>query len=138
MKITLSAFLFIISSQVYAYTCQCTVEVYPPTTGSHSIPLESKMFDDGREYGRLTKYSYQACATECRESSIDKFPYPQLQQVAYQQSVKLIKNDEVGYNCTGPTTFKYPVRFKASLGPVTLGNVRQEMVIVHHDQKCFY
>lgn len=138
MKFTLLVFLFMMNSMALAYTCQCSIEVYPPTTGSHSIPLESKVFDVGREFGRINKYSYQACYSDCKAASTEKFPYPQLQQVAYQQSVKLIQNDEVGYNCTGPTTFKYPVRFKATLGPIPLGNVRQEMVIVHHEQKCFY
>lgn len=138
MKFVLSAFLFMMSAQTLAYTCQCSIEVYPPTTGSHSIPISSKVFDEGREFGRISKASYQACYQDCKEASVETFPYPQLQQVAYQQSVKLIQNDEVGYNCTGPTTFKYPVRFKAMLGPISLGNVRQELVIVHHEQKCFY
>lgn len=138
MKFILSAFLFMVSLPALSYTCECRVEFYPPLTGSHSIPIESKIFEEGREFGKINKYSYQACYEDCKNAAVEKFPYTQLQQVAYQQSVKLIQNDQVGYNCTGPTTFKYPVRFKAFLGPVSLGNVRQEMIIVHHDQKCFY
>ncbi len=138
MKTILSAVLLMLSFSAFSYTCECKIELYPPITGSHSIPVEEKVFDEGREFGRLNKYNYEACARDCQSAAIEKFPYEQLQQVAYQQSVKLIQNDQVGYNCTGPTTLKYPVRFKAHLGPISLGNVRQETVIVHHEQKCFY
>ena len=137
MKIILLLSLLISSHAALAYTCQCVIEVYPPVTASHAIPLESKIYDEGREFGKLSKVTYQACLMDCRESAHNDYSYPQLQQIVQKQTVKLIEKAKIGHNCTGQTTLKYPVRFKANLGPIALGNIREEMVIIQHEEQCF-
>jgi len=49
----------------------------------------------------------------------------------------LIAERAVGFNCTGLTTLKYPVRVKASLGKLGLGNVSDTIEIVNHEELCF-
>lgn len=137
MKNIVLIFSFLISASAFSYTCECKIELYPPLTGSLSTQVESKVFDEGREFGVLNPQNYQGCLMDCRQAAYNEFPYYQLQQVAYQQSNKLIANDALGYSCGSATTYKYPVRFKASLGPIALGNVRQELVIIHREQNCF-
>ena len=43
----------------------------------------------------------------------------------------------LSHNCTGFTTLKFPVRVKAKLGPMGLGNVVDLIQVVNHEQLCF-
>ena len=52
-------------------------------------------------------------------------------------SKEFIDERVVGYNCTGLTTLKYPVRVKAKLGDMSLGNVEDLTQVVSHEEVCF-
>jgi hypothetical protein len=52
-------------------------------------------------------------------------------------SKNLIDEKIVGHNCTGLTTLKYPVRVKASLGKLGLGNVIDQTHVINHEEVCF-
>lgn len=49
----------------------------------------------------------------------------------------LINNQAIGYNCTGLTTLKFPVKVKASLGKTGLGNVEDFIQVVSFEETCF-
>jgi hypothetical protein len=55
--------------------------------------------------------------------------------LAYAQN--LIQINTLGYNCTGLTTVKFPVRVKAKLGHFSLGNVADVIHVINHEQICF-
>lgn len=53
-------------------------------------------------------------------------------------SQELIQEKVLGFNCTGLTTLKYPVRVKAKLGDMSLGNVENLVQVVNHEEICFF
>ncbi len=49
----------------------------------------------------------------------------------------MINERVVGYNCTGLTTLKFPIRVKAKLGDMSLGNVEDLTQVVNFEEICF-
>jgi len=78
---------------------------------------------------------------QCRESCLAEFqkdmPADRLSALLITHSMQLIDQKVVGYNCTGLTTLKYPVRVKAKLAQNGLGNVADIVQVVSHEEICF-
>jgi hypothetical protein len=51
--------------------------------------------------------------------------------------MQLIDQKVVGFNCTGLTNLKYPVRVKARLAENGLGNVADIVQVISHEEVCF-
>lgn len=125
------------SWSVLAIPCDCEVMVYAPTTGTHARgPSNLKTY----ELEEFSTYSL-ASQLECRDLCLERFqkdmPTSRLTALLLNFSERLIDNRVQGYNCTGLTTLKYPVRVKAVLGNRGLGNVADFVHVVNHEQSCF-
>ncbi len=49
---------------------------------------------------------------------------------------ELVRNELIGYDFTGLTTLKFPVRVRASLGDLRLGNVVDFIQVINMEQAC--
>jgi hypothetical protein len=78
---------------------------------------------------------------QCRESCLSEFqkdmPSSRLNALLLTYSMELIDKKVLGYNCTGLTNLKYPVRVKAKLAQSGLGNVADLVQVVSHEEVCF-
>lgn len=134
---TLLMLMTLWSVHALAIPCDCEVRIYAPTVGTHQIPATSF-----KTY-RLEGYDSYKVKNQlrCRDACVDKFhedlPTKTLSAMLLVYSQKLIDEGVLGYNCTGLSTYKYPVRVKASLGKLGLGNVEDRLEIVTHEQSCF-
>jgi hypothetical protein len=129
--------LGILAFNVYGVECDCEIRVYSPTTASHQIsttPLKNYQLNSYDSYSKNNQW-------HCRKSCLQKFHEDmstvRLSALLTLHSERLIEEGLVGFNCTGLTTFKYPVRVKASLGEKGLGNVTDQIVVVNHEERCF-
>lgn len=125
------------TTSVFAATCDCEVRVYHPTTASQKINSAVMM-----EYALETFDSYSVrnqrrCRSLCLEKFREDLPSDRLQALLQTLSQRLIAEGVVGYNCTGLTTYRYPVRVKANLGQRSLGNVEDRMEVVTYEEACF-
>lgn len=133
-------FLFILGLWVFpvlAVNCDCEVVIYPPLTGSHKIgPSTLKTYELEEFNGYAVKNQW-----ECRKLCLDQFhediPTERLNALLTLYSQRLVEDKKVGFSCTSPTTFKYPVRVRASLGSLGLGNVADQIQVVTHEEACF-
>lgn len=117
--------------------CDCHVMVYSPLSTKVSIsPIKLKTF-------QLDRYGFETTENQisCRKSCLTKFKreikFDRLQALLALHSQELIEKNIIGFNCTGLTTLKFPVRVKAVLGDSGLGNVVDHLVIINHEEKCF-
>lgn len=133
----LSVLMTFWSLSAFAIPCNCEVRVHPPMTGSATLGVtvlgsyRLESFDTFKVKNQL----------QCRESCLERFqsdfPVAKLNESLVSHSQKLISEGSLGYNCTGLTTLKYPVRVKANLGRLGLGTVVDQIEIVTHEQGCF-
>jgi hypothetical protein len=121
---------------LFAYDCDCEVFVYSPMTGPHLPP---KIFEryEINEFPRMTSNSQNLCRVGCLKKFEEELPARKLNELLQGYSQELIQGNVLGYNCTGLTTLKYPVRVKASLGGQGLGNVVDQIHVVTHEEVCF-
>lgn len=130
-------FTFLFSTSLQAATCDCQVVVHHPITSSQKI-----------QPAVLTEYKLQTFDTHsrknqfiCRQLCLEEFhkdlPSARLTALLQTLSQRLIQEGVVGYNCTGLTTFRYPIRVKAKLGRLSLGNVADRLEVVTHEEACF-
>ncbi len=137
MTIILWGLLSILTFNVYAIECDCEIRVYSPISGSHKmIPTPLKVYQL-EEYDTYSRKNQWHCRKACLEKFQSDMPSVQLYALLSLYSERMIEEAMVGFNCTGLTTLKYPVRVKASLGPMGLGNVADQMVVVNHEEQCF-
>ena len=73
----------------------------------------------------------------CLKTFEENLPVERMTALLIIHSSRLIREGLLGYNCTGLTTVKYPVRVKASLGNLNLGNVADQVYVVNHEEQCF-
>lgn len=133
----LSVVLLFTGINAFALECDCEVVVYSPVTGSHKIePLVLKRFEL-ETYVRHTRKSHLACQTSCAEKYREEISTERMKGLLLSRSQQLIDTGALGYNCTGLTNLKYPVRVKAILGGLGLGNVHDEMHSINHEEVCF-
>lgn len=127
----------VISTSAWSNVCTCDVQVSHPTTGSQKMEPASMRQYALQSYDSLSPENQN----ECRESCLQKFrvdlPAEDMRTILVGLSQKLIEQGVVGFNCTGLTSFKYPVRLKVKLGGLSLGNAADQLEVVTHEQVCF-
>ncbi len=137
MKLIFTLVICFFAMKAFAINCDCEVRVYAPITGSYQTePTSLKTY----ELETFSTYSVKN-QIRCRQSCEDKFredmPTDRLQALLNIYAQNLIQEKAVGYNCTGLTTLKFPVRVKASLGRLGLGNVADTIQVINHEELCF-
>jgi len=134
-------FIFIIlilfSVEAFAIGCDCEVRVYSPTTGSHRMASTSLKTYELEEFSTYSIRNQRMCRRLCLEQFEKDMPQSRLNALLLTYSQSLIDEKVLGYNCTGLTTLKYPVRVKASLGAIGLGNVANLVQVISHEELCF-
>lgn len=89
------------------------------------------------EFSSYSVKNQRACFNSCLNAFEEDMPAERLTALLVTYSQNLIEEKAVGYNCTGLTTLKYPVRVKASLGRLGLGNVSDTVQVVNYEKICF-
>ena len=136
MKLFLTL-IMIWTTSAFAMKCDCEVRVFSPMTGSHqmdSTPLKVytlETYDSYRVKNQLR------CRDMCLKTFEEDLPTERMTALLMLHSARMIREGVVGYNCTGLTTLKYPVRVKASLGRLNLGNVADQVYAINHEEPCF-
>lgn len=121
----------------YAYRCTCDVNVSHPLTASQEMKAASMRKYTMTTYDTMSEATQNACRNECLQQFRKDLPPDELTPILVELSRQLIDQKVVGYNCTGLTSFKYPVRVKAKLGRRPLGNVADQIEVVTYEQVCF-
>jgi len=125
------------SFAAFAIHCDCDVIVYPPLTGSHKmLPFVIKTYEL-EEFSSYALRNIQHCRRSCLVEYHKEMPAVRLNALLITYSMQLIEQKALGFNCTGLTTLKYPVRVKARLAYSTLGNVSDTIEVVNHEEVCF-
>ncbi len=120
-----------------AVNCDCEVRVYSPMTGSHQMPATSFKTYQLDEFASYSTQNQLMCKDLCLKEFNEDMPVARMNALLLTYSQRLIEEKTLGYNCTGLTTLKYPVRVKASLGNIGLGNVIDQIYVVNHEEVCF-
>lgn len=120
-----------------AATCDCEVRVYHPTTASQKINSAVMLDYQLETFDSYSVRNQRRCRALCLTKFREDLPSPRLSALLQKLSERLIDEQVVGYNCTGLTTFRYPVRVKAKLGALSLGNVEDRMEVVTYEEPCF-
>ena len=125
------------SFAAFAIPCDCEVRVHSPITGSYQMePVVIKTYQL-EEFSNKHPKNIQQCRQSCVSEFQKDMPAERLNALLVTYSMQLIEKKAVGYNCTGLTTLKYPVRVKAKLGESGLGNVADIMQVINHEEICF-
>ena len=115
--------LILLPLRALAIPCDCAVKIYSPTTGSHQQPYTVFKNYAANEFSSYQVKNQWQCRKNCEEKFQDDLPSNRLSAVLILYTQKLIEEGTLGYNCTGLTTLKFPVRVRARLGKLALGNV---------------
>lgn len=125
------------SFAAFAVNCDCEVRVYSPMTGSHQMPATTFKTYQLDEFGTYSVKNQRTCKELCLKEFQDDMPTARMNALLLTYSQRMIEEKALGYNCTGLTTLKYPVRVKASLGQIGLGNVIDQIYVINHEELCF-
>jgi len=130
-------FTLLLTGHAWSAPCDCEVRVHSPITGSHRMePVVIKRYEL-ETFPRINKTSINACRSLCQKAFREDMPAERLSGLLINYSMELIEQKAVGYNCTGLTTLKYPVRVRATLSGRGLGNVEDLVQVVNHEEICF-
>lgn len=121
----------------FAIECDCEIRIFPPTVASQNLAVTPLKVYQLESYDSLSQKSQWSCRNSCLKKFQDDMPSVHLNALLSLHTEKLVQEKLVGFNCTGLTTLKYPVRVKASLGNIGLGNVIDQMVVINHEEVCF-
>jgi hypothetical protein len=124
-------------ASAYAYRCTCNVNVSHPLTASQTMKTATMRTYTMSTYDSMNEANVDACRNECVQQFRRDLPPDELTPILVELSKQLIDQKVVGYNCTGLTSFKYPVRVKAKFGRRSLGNVADQIEVVTYEQVCF-
>lgn len=91
----------------------------------------------GKYYGEYAVGAVKECRSDCAYIAQRDYDEDRLKQLLLPWVSELVEYGQAGYNCTGPTTFKVPVRVRASLGNRRLGITRESMIFLHREKSCF-
>lgn len=132
-----SLLLLFVSMKAFAIGCDCEVWVSPPMTGSYQMRANNLKTYELEEYSSYSAKNQNACRNQCIKEFEKDMPVDRLNALLITYGQSLIQEGALGYNCTGLTTLKFPVRVKASLGQTGLGNVVDIVQVVTHEELCF-
>jgi hypothetical protein len=125
------------SVAAFAIPCDCEVRVHSPMTGSYRMePVVLKTYQL-EEFSSFAAKNIQQCRQSCLEEFQKDMPATRLNALLLTYSMQLIEQKALGFNCTGLTTLKYPVRVKAKLAQTGLGNVADTVRVINHEEICF-
>lgn len=125
------------SMAAFAIPCDCEVRVHSPMTGSHKMePVVIKTYQL-EEFSSINAKNIRECRESCASEYQKDMPAERLNALLITYSMQLIEQKALGYNCTGLTTLKYPVRVKAKLASNGLGNVADVIQVINHEEICF-
>lgn len=130
-------FSLLMSSTLFAASCDCEVRVYHPITASQKINSAVMTEYKLETFDTLSVRNQRRCRALCLQQFHEDLPSERLSALLQTLSQRLIQEGVVGYNCTGLTTYKFPIRVKAKLGRLSLGNVADRMEVVTHEEACF-
>ena len=136
MKLILSLIGFW-SFAVFAIPCDCEVRVHSPLTGSYKIPPMVIKTYELEEFSSFAPKNINQCRESCLAEFQKDMPTSRLNALLVTYSMQLIEQKVLGFNCTGMTTLKYPVRVKAKLAQNGLGNVADIVEVIGHEEVCF-
>lgn len=137
MKYILSLILTVMSASAFAIGCDCEVRIYSPITGSHKMAPNTFKIYELEEFSSYKIKNQNACRESCLRKFEEDMPSERLNALLMSYAQSLINEKAVGFNCTGLTTLKFPVRVKASLGKLGLGNVSDTVRVINHEEICF-
>jgi hypothetical protein len=129
--------LGLVSFNVFAVGCDCEVRVYSPMTGSHQRPFDTIQKYQLEEYNSYSFKSQNACKKSCIQKVQAEMTTDKVHAFLLTHTQNLINEKALGFNCTGLTTVKYPVRVKVSLGSLGLGNISDRVEVINHEEVCF-
>lgn len=133
----LGLFFLMMTSAAFSASCDCDLLVLSPMTGSHQMPPATLKTYQLENYATSSASSQEKCRNSCLKEFQKDMTVNRLKALLLVYSQRLIDEKMVGYNCTGLTTFQYPVVVKAYLGRMSLGNVHQSLEVVTHEEACF-
>lgn len=136
MKLFMILFIFFTTS-AFAMKCDCEVRVFSPVTGSHQMDSTPLKVFTLETYDSYRVKNQVRCRDMCLRTFEEDLPTERMTALLLLHSAKLIREGLLGFNCTGLTTVKYPVRVKANLGRLNLGNVADQVYTVNHEEQCF-
>jgi hypothetical protein len=137
MKFLLALILTAASSAAFAIGCDCEVRVMAPTTGSHQLKTNRLKVFELEEYSTYGVAHQRECRDNCLQRFQEDLPEDRMRALLLTYAQSLINENALGYNCSGLTTLKFPVRVKATLGRLGLGNVIDQTYVVNHEELCF-
>jgi len=138
MKLIFTLVIGFFALKAFAIGCDCEVRVFSPTTGSYQMNANTFKNYELEEYSSYSVKNQNDCRRVCLAKFQEDIPADRLNALLVTYAQSLIEAKVVGYNCTGLTTLKFPVRVKAKLGPMALGNVADMVQVVNHEQLCFF
>lgn len=137
MKRFIMSLLIFWTFSALAIPCDCEVRIHTPISASHQIrPVVIKNYQL-EEFSSFGQKNIQTCRQLCLAEFQKDMPAERLSALLITYSHELIEQKVVGFNCTGLTTLKYPVRVKAKLAQVGLGNVADMIKVVNLEEICF-
>jgi hypothetical protein len=131
------AILTLSSISAFAIPCDCEVKVFSPSTASHQLTPNTLTSYQQEDFATYSSKAQLGCRASCLKKFQDDLPTQRLHALLITYSIRLIEDKAVGFNCTGLTTLKYPVRVKATLGDRSIGNVVDEVHVINHEEVCF-
>lgn len=134
--------LFLILSlyavSTFAISCDCELMVFSPLTGSHQMAPATLKTYELENYASKSSRAQLACQNSCVKAFSEDMAEKRLKSVLLLYTQRLIGEGALGFNCTGLSTYQYPVVLKARLGNVSLGNVYRSLEVITHEEACFY
>lgn len=137
MKSIVCLILLAFSFAAFAIPCDCEVRVYGPMTGSEKMESYQLKLYELEDYSTYSIKNQRTCRKLCEQEFEEKLPVSKLKEELLKYTETLVQERAVGFNCTGLTTLKYPVRVKASLGEMGLGNVSDTIQVINYEKPCF-
>jgi len=137
MKLIFALIIGFFAFKAFAIPCDCEVVVYSPMTGPNQLKPNVLKTYELEEFSTYSVKNQLECRKSCLEKYEEDMPSERLKALLLTYSQALINERVLGYNCTGLTTLKYPVRVKVKLGEMGLGNVSDAIQVVNHEEVCF-
>jgi hypothetical protein len=120
-----------------AIPCDCEVRVHSPLTGPTNLSVYTAKTYTLEGYSSFSPQNQRSCRASCLREFQQEMSLARLNAILVTYSQELIAQGQLGFNCTGLTTLKYPVRVRALLGQEGLGNVWDAVQIINHEEICF-
>lgn len=133
---TVLLILCLSSTASFAGACYCELSAGAPLSASYKLPAHELGKEKVSFFDLDNDETQELCRKDCQLFYKKQYPDPIVNQLLEIHANSLIRKSDLGYNCTGPTTIKYPLRMKALMDDRPIGVVRFSMGIVHLELSC--